>query len=58
MLLTATGSLGSMSSTEATPIGDWISPETVGCKHWKQSRYEKKSKSKIMSVAMGGGQNY
>jgi len=30
MLLTATGCLGSMNSTEATVTGDSISPETVG----------------------------
>lgn len=29
--LTATGSLGSTNSTDATPIGDWISPVMVGC---------------------------
>lgn len=29
--LTATGSLGSTNSTDAIPIGDWISPVMVGC---------------------------
>lgn len=45
MVLTATGSLGSINSTEATPSGDWISPDTVGWKQWKKSRNENKRKS-------------
>ena len=38
--LTATGSLGSMNSTSATPIGDWISPIIVGWKKWKEKKYK------------------
>jgi len=50
MVLTATGSLGSMNSTEATPSGDWISPDTVGWKQWEKSRKENKCKSGGMDV--------
>lgn len=50
MVLTATGSLGSMNSTEATPSGDWISPDTVGWKQWENSRKENKCKSGGMDV--------
>ena len=42
MLLTAIGSLGSINSTEARPIGDWISPTTVG---WKQQDDRRKINS-------------
>ena len=52
-ILTATGSLGSINSTEATPIGDWISPEIVGCsnKKYKVQHISKNFKKKISSFS-------